>query len=324
MDDRPPPPPDASGPAPPPPPPPGVPEVSRKERPLPLRQMGIGELIDAAIKLYRAEWKVLMGIVAAVLVPLTFLQAFLTRGFPSPFAPEATFVAPQSAQRTIVVSSIIGVIQLLLVQPFLTAAVARAAANIYVGDPVEMGPISRFAVSRIHSILWIAILTFLIIAAIFVVPAVLIALAAVGGAEGPGIAVVLVLLFVLAFGAVVYTAVRLAFAAPALVIEGKKGSKALGRSWRLAKGNFWRLFGALILAYIMTSLIASVLSIPGAIVAGILGAQGWAVAALGNSLAAVVTTPFRTLITVLLYFDLRIRKEAFDIEVMAQELPPGR
>jgi hypothetical protein len=108
------------------------------------------------------------------------------------------------------------------------------------------------------------------------------------------------------------------------VVEGKKGTKALGRSWRLAKGHFWRLFGTLILAGLMAGIIASVLAIPGNLVADVIGPQGWPVRALGDSLAAVLTTPFTTLITVLLYFDLRIRKEAFDLEVMAQELPRGR
>jgi hypothetical protein len=274
---------------------PGAPQAARPERPLPLRQMGIGELLDAAIKLYRAEWKVLSGIVAIVLVPLTFLQAYLTRTIPGPFTQEPTFVTPDTAQTALIASSILGVIQLLFVQPFLTAAVARAATNIYLGEPVGVGPTYRFAVTKIHSILWISLLTFL------------------AGLVG----------FVLLVIPLFLVLVRMSFGSTVLVVEGKKGTKALGRSWRLAKGHFWRLFGALILAYIMASLIASVLSIPGTLVAGVLGSRGWPVAALGNSLAAVLTTPFRTLITVLLYFDLRIRKEAFDLEVMAQELRPG-
>ena len=51
-----------------------------------------------------------------------------------------------------------------------------------------------------------------------------------------------------------------------------------------------------------------------------IGPAGWPLYAIGISLAAIITTPFTTLITVLLYFDLRIRKEAFDLEVMAHEM----
>src|SRR5919106_676470 len=309
MDDRPPPPPGAPPPPTPPPPPdapppppgstptaqtPRAPEVTRKERPLPLRQMGIGELLDGAIKLYRAEWRVLVGIVAFVLVPLTFLEAYLTRTLPGVFTQD-TVVSPEALDSAIIAGSILGLIRFLFIQPFLVAAVAFAAMRIYLGEPVGVGPTYRYAVTKVHSILWISILTLL--------------------------ATMLGFLLLIIPGFLVY--VRLAFGSTVLVVEGKKGTKALGRSWRLAKGHFWRLFGALIVAGLMAGIIASVLAIPGNLIADAIGPQGWPVRALGDSLATVLTTPFTTLITVLLYFDLRIRKEAFDLEVMAQELPPG-
>jgi hypothetical protein len=301
MDDRSPPsdsswggPPPPSGPPGAPPPPPDTTQVGRKERPLPLRQMGIGELLDGAIKLYRAEWRVLLGIVAFVLVPLTFLQAFLTRALPGTFTQE-TVVSPEAVDSAIIASGILGFIQFLFIQPFLTAAVAYAATRVYLGEPVGVGPTYRFAVTKVHSILWISILT--------------------------GLAVTVGFLLLIIPGFLVL--VRLAFGSTVLVVEGKKGTKALGRSWRLAKGNFWRLFGTFIVAFLMAGIIAAVLAIPGNIAADAIGSQGWPIRALGDSLATVLTTPFTTLITVLLYFDLRIRKEAFDLEVMAQELSPG-
>ena len=298
-------------------------ETGRKERPLPLRQMGIGELIDAAIKLYRSEWKVLLGIVAFVLVPLTFLQAFLTRTLPAGFTDQPGFVAPQAAQTAFIASGILSVIQFLFIQPFLTAAVARAAANVYLGEPVGVRPTYRFALTKVHSILWISLLTFLTIALILtalILPAVVVIAA---GAEGGGAVALVVLLSLAALALVIHVGVRLTFAPPVLVIEGLKGTKALGRAWRLTKRQFWRLFGTLLVTFLMAGIIASVLAIPGNLIGDALGPRGWPIRALGDSLAAVLTTPFTTIIAVLLYFDLRIRKEAFDLEVMAQELSPG-
>jgi hypothetical protein len=40
----------------------------------------------------------------------------------------------------------------------------------------------------------------------------------------------------------------------------------------------------------------------------------------GSAAASVVTTPFLTIVVVLLYFDQRIRKEGLDLSIMAQEL----
>src|SRR5688572_9232043 len=73
-----------------PPPPPGRPAG---DRPFALQPMGVGEILDAAIKLYRSQWKSLMAIVAIALVPLTFLQVFLTRSLGSPFSTDVVVPA---------------------------------------------------------------------------------------------------------------------------------------------------------------------------------------------------------------------------------------
>ena len=118
--------------------------------------------------------------------------------------------------------------------------------------------------------------------------------------------------------------IRFFFGPTVLVVEGKKGSAALGRSWRLAKGHFWKIVGTYLLASIMAAVVAGVLGVPGALAFAAIGPSGWPVYAVALSVASILTTPFTTLIAVLLYFDLRIRKEAFDLEVMAQELSATR
>jgi hypothetical protein len=274
-------------PLPPPPPPLGG---SRGDRPFSLQPMGVGEILDAAIKLYRSQWKRLMAIVAIALVPITFLQVFLTREIGGPFT-EPTLTT-EEIQSTVLITLVLGAIQLLVVQPFLIAAVAKASADVYLGRPVLVGPTFRYAVSRIHSILWISILS--------------------------GLA--LVLGFVLLIVPAIFVFVRFTFGSIVLVVEGRKGSKALGRSWRLAKGHFWKILGTLILAGILAGIVESILSIPGSAAFGAIGPAGWPFYAIGLSLASILTAPFTTLIAVLLYFDLRIRTEAFDLEIMAQEM----
>jgi hypothetical protein len=297
-------------PLPPPPPPPGR---TLGNRPFALQPMGVGEILDAAIKLYRSQWKRLMAIVAIALVPITFLQVFLTRTLGSPFA---TDVSSADVEGTLITSSVVGLIQLLVVQPFLTAAVAKASADVYLGHAVLVGPTFRFAVSRIHSILWISILLVLVV----LLPVVAIGILAVL-VDVPELLVFLPILLVIP---AIVVFVRFYFGSTVLVVEGKKGSKALRRSWRLAKGSFWKVLGTVLLAAIMAGLIEAILSIPGAVAFGAVGPAGWPLYAIGLSLAAILTTPFTTLIAVLLYFDLRIRKEAFDLEVMAEEMSSPR
>jgi hypothetical protein len=252
--------------------------------------MGVGEILDAAIKLYRSQWKSLMAIVAIALVPVTFLQVFVTRSLGSSFTTPSA--APEDVDAALIAGGVIGLIDLLLVQPFLIAAVAKASVDVYLGHPVIVGPTFRFAVSRIHSILWISILSVL--------------------------AVLLGFVLLIVPGVIVF--VRLFFGSTVFVIEGRKGSKALGRSWGLAKGHFWKVLGTVVLATIMAGVVQAILAIPGEAAFAAIGPAGWPLYAIGLSLAAILTAPFTTLIAVLLYFDLRIRKEAFDLEVMAQEM----
>ena len=265
--------------------------IGSRDRPLPLRQMGIGEIIDAAVKLYRRDFLALIGIVAFVLVPVTFVQFWVTQMM---LGPVGAVPSNEAAVQFLIVSLIFFAIQFLIVQPFLVAAIARAASDAYLGQAVGIGRTYRYALSRLPAILWITVLTSVVILIGFILLII------------PGI---------IAF-------VRLALTPPVLVVEDVRGTKAIGRSWRLTKGNFWRLLALLVLSTLIATVGVLIITIPTEVVALMVGSAGWPISALGSILAMVLITPFSMLIIVLFYFDMRIRKEGFDIEVMAQELAP--
>jgi hypothetical protein len=266
----------------------GVPPAGRN-RPLPLRQMGIGELIDGAFRLYRLEWKVLIGIVALIVIPATFIQVWVQQRV---IDQAPTVGSSDVLEQLLAVTLVFIVVELLVIQPFLVAAVARAAADIYLGEPVSIERTYRYALGRIFSILWITIISLVATLAGFILLVI------------PGIIAV----------------VRLTFAPMALVVDGERGTSAISRSWRLTSGHFWRVAGALFVAGIIAAVAATILAIPGELAVQALGPESWPISALATALATVVTTPFSMLVIVLMYFDLRIRKEGFDIEVMAREL----
>src|SRR5687767_6119648 len=141
---------------------PGAPYAPRV-RPLPLRQMGIGELVDGAVKLYRRDWLALTGIAALVLVPLTFIQLWVTQSMVSSvdvFATDAEFQAMTT--QLILVTLVFAGVQLLIAQPFLVAAISRAAADAYLGELVTLGGTLRYALSRLPAILWVTIITLVV------------------------------------------------------------------------------------------------------------------------------------------------------------------
>ncbi|MDX1621838.1 MAG: hypothetical protein R3320_12650, partial [Nitriliruptorales bacterium] len=123
-------------------------------------------------------------------------------------------------------------------------------------------------------------------------------------------------------------AIRCYFAATTIVLEDRETIGSLTRSWRLTAGHFWKVAGTLLLAGLLAGIVNTIIATPFAIpffFDVLSGGDGSGlvtlfVQTLGNTVAAVVTQPFTSLVGVLLYFDLRIRDEGFDLEVMAREL----
>jgi hypothetical protein len=275
--------------------PPPMPALA-SDRPLPIREMRIGETLDAAIKLYRRYWKALMAMVAFVIVPYTFLQQYAVRDTGPRVRGGNLFVPNNTSDAAVIASVVFGVVSFLFVQPFLAAAISRAASRLYLGHDPEVGDTYRFALGLVHSILWVSFLTFL---------------AVVGG-------------FILFIVPGIIFAIRFTFGTTVVVVEGAKGRAAMRRSWALAKGQFWRIVATLFLAMLLAGIVGGFLAAPATIGSFFVGSEGWALRAVGTSIASVITTPFLALVRVLLYFDMRIRKEGFDLMVQAQELAVGR
>jgi hypothetical protein len=104
-----------------------------------------------------------------------------------------------------------------------------------------------------------------------------------------------------------------------VVIEGKTAWASLMRSRQLAAGSVGRILGVLFL----TGIILATIEIIALFLLGIAGLFIHASAALttlGGNLASLLIYPFFTVVVTLLYYDLRIRKEGFDLEMMATEL----
>lgn len=258
-----------------------------------LRPMRIGELVDAAIKLYRQHWKSVMTIAAMIIVPVTALQAILLAGMPE-LEPGEVPTSDQMGRFFFVLS--VALLAQALTTPLLTGGLSWLAAKFYLGENPTVQQAFAVALSNFGSLLWVGILTFLasFVGFIFlIIPGIIIAL-------------------------------RLTFSATALVVEGVKGTKALGRSWRLSKGSLGKIFLTIVVSFILVGIFQAIIGIPVGIIAEIVGpGLGDLLAFAGNALAKVIATPFAMIVIVLLYFDTRIRKEGFDLTLMAQEIGPA-
>jgi len=132
-------------------------------------------------------------------------------------------------------------------------------------------------------------------------------------------------LFALLIPGILFT-IWFAFAPIIVILEGRGGIEALKRSKALTKGFFWRNLAIALFVGIM--LFGSYL-----VVFALGGIGGYAMAALGISaevvqavgstlglLGVALTYPLLFVSIVLAYYDLRARKEQYDVLVLASEL----
>jgi hypothetical protein len=160
--------------------------------------------------------------------------------------------------------------------------------------------------------LWVAYAIVLVILAVLHAPGGLIGgLAALGAIAG----IILTIWFTVMFR----------MAAQAVVLEREGPVRALGRSWRLVRGSFWRVFGITLLAGLIVVVTAGVLQIPFSLLAALAGGgnsllpatggnvAGILISAVGGVVAGAVARPISAGVAVLLYVDLRMRREGLDL-----------
>jgi hypothetical protein len=249
------------------------------------RPMGIGEILSTAFQLYQRHWRTLLAIAAVVVVPFTLVQYLLgnwvrdrgevtTNGV---VVDEATWSAGLAG----LVAALAGVVMFLV----LTGAITRAVAAEVAGEDPGVEQSYRFGFHRLGSVL---------------LASVLVGLATVAG----------LILFIIPG---IYIGIRLCVSIEALVVEGRRGTQAMGRSWELVGGHWWHAFGVLVVAGLLTGVVNAVITTP-------FSNTSWLVQAVAAAVATVITLPYGVLVGVLLYLDLRARKENLNLERLRADL----
>ncbi len=268
-----------------------------------LRPLAIGEIVDAAISLYRAHPAPLLRIVVWVIVPIQvigFIVGISTidnadqlfgSGIDSGSSRRPTDVTTGDLIGNIAISVLGGFAQLLTI-----AACFRAASDAYLGGEPDAGQSLRFGLRRIPSLLWLLLLMTILLAIAFlalIIPS-------------------------------IWLAIAWSLAIPALLAEDLRGRKALGRSFRLVRGRWWQVLGTLAIGVILAYIVVLVFTFLVGLVVFVGSADSVVLAVLlntvGSAIAAILTTPFLAALYAILYYDLRVRREGFDIELQAAGL----
>jgi hypothetical protein len=140
------------------------------------------------------------------------------------------------------------------------------------------------------------------------------------------------LLIGLGIAAALYVIARVIFLPQVVMIEGQTAGMSLGRAMELGKGNWYRVGGIVLFTYFVSLSLLSALTLPvlaGLYFVGVLTPEfmvspTWNILYTSfTQLSNLLCLPIWIISYTLLYFDSRVRKEAYDLELLAREVNPG-
>jgi hypothetical protein len=268
------------------------------------RPLGIGEILSTAFQLYRRHWRTLLAIAAVVVVPLTLLQYLLAALVRTQAEVTRNGVVVETPTWAVGFYGLLAVLAGILMYLVLTGAITRAVAAEVAGEDPSLEQSYRFGFHRLGSVLVVSILVGLATIGgliLFIIPGIYIG----------GLILELIPLLFLIPG--IYIGVRLAVSIEALVVEDRRGTEAMGRSWGLVGGHWWHAFGTLLVAWLLIGVVNAVITAP-------FDATNWSGRGVAAAVATVVTLPYGVLAGVLLYLDLRARKERLTRETLRADL----
>jgi hypothetical protein len=292
---------------------------------IPLRPLTLSDIFNGAVAYIRANPKATLGFTTIVVIATQLVALVLSVG-PLAVTGELTqsFSGEEVSTGVLLGSSLSSIagaaatwFTAILLSGMLTVVVGRTVF----GAGITIGEAWRRLKGRVWALIGLALLEGLGIA---VLVAVVVGLIFVIGATVNGVAAVIVglPLGLILVAALIYLWVNLAFAPPLIVLERLGVFAAIGRSFRLVKNDFWRVFGILLLATIAVQFIAGAVTIPFSFGGQILlmaasstamTLLAFALLSVGGVIAQIITAPFSAGVAVLLYTDRRIRAEAFDL-----------
>ncbi len=319
---------------------------------IPLRPLGLGEILDGAFQTARRNGKAMFGsalifqMATALLSLLVMFVAFrgLITSISSvggsidagdPAALNALGGELITFSLSMLLTAFLSVIVQMVLQGALVVPVLRAVLN----RKTSFGQMWRLTKPRVGSLICLALLyaaAFLVVIVLFagIVVGLIFALGATSS-DGAILGVIgLSFLASLPFvAAAIWIGTKVLLAPAAIVVENLGAVAAVKRSWQLTRSNWWRTFGTAILAAIIAGVIGGVITTPVSLLASFLAPvlvggeataeQTFSILMVSQGLTMIiaalvgaVTLAFQTGVMGLIYVDLRMRRDGFDIALL--------
>ena len=281
-----------------------------------LRALRLGELLDQAIRLYRRNFLTFIGIIAVVYAPLMVLQTISSTWLSSSLLGAASVQSPEEILSNgtywigLLSTIVLGFLQVILVQGIATGALTRAVANNYLGRKTNILDAYRGIGKS-----WLSLLGALLLLGLVFIVAFLwwVIVPCIGWVTGLGMIAFLL------------TVVN-PMVAPVVVLEGKRAVDAIQRAWSLTRRRFWPVLGYVFVLNLFSLLVVNgPVAIVNAILPQFLGSFEdpsmrlvilSIIQMLVTLTALLIYYPLQMTAFTLIYFDLRVRTEGFDLALL--------
>lgn len=294
--------------------------------------MRLGTILEVTVRILRRHWRLLLALSIIFAGPGALLTAAtgmrvnevigdIFPGLGEGVIDEGMVITDQQLQR--MTGALAGYVVAAILAGVLASLGALGFSAVVAADyharRLELGEALRTCLGRAPAALAFILISSVIIIGLLLggtaVMLLLISLlpGASAGTGGPAAFAALVVIVVLVAG-VVYLTLRWAPAFPAMVNEGLGAREALARSWHLSADNVWRILFIVIFGALAGGLLATVISqILGAFFVGLLTPLLGLDELIGESLAlafgTVLLASLAPVLTAVLYFDLRARRD---------------
>lgn len=302
---------------------------------VPLRPLGLGEILSGAIALLTRYWRTVLTVSAAVAALSQLMVALVTAAIPVPndkINLTMSSSGDPSADLHLAMTNLADIAPLgaatgaisLFAGTLAAACLATVASKAVMGKPASPAETWRAIRSRLLPIIGLALITTCVAFGALAVSA---SPCLIANAAHSSDATVSASALLMLPGSVValWLAISMGLAAPALVLERQDIRTALSRSFRLVRGAWWRVFGVTLIVAILTGLVSGFIALAFSmtdVIANGTGSDTTSVsslllAAIGGFIGSALTLPVTAGSSALLYIDQRIRREALDLELAA-------
>jgi hypothetical protein len=289
--------------------------------------MRLGEILDGSFNIFRRHFGLFMRLSLILVWLPTAAGIYLNLRFSNrPFEFLSLF---QDRLGSTIGLSLLFLVVSIACGLLLRAGTIRVISDSYLGQEPELGASLRFGIAKIIPLLLVALSKTLLLILLAVVSGLVVALLGfMGRMVGPGIAGLLI--FIGSVGAmwfVIWVMCAYASTTPVVVLEDLPSSfDAFSRSWELTRDGRLKVFGTVVVTWLIAY------AVPQMVISFFAAAVGFSrggddtlqpLLVVIASLIGIVLAPIMPCAITLLYYDLRVRREAFDLQVLSEQLGTG-